>query len=38
MLFLVIGELLILSTASILIYKSILECTNNPEHIPTKIN
>lgn len=38
MLFFVIGEILILSTASILIYKSVLECTNDPNHIPTKIN
>jgi len=38
MLFFVIGEILILSTASILIYKSILDCRNDPDNIPTKIN
>ena len=38
MLFFVIGEILILSTASMLIYKSILDCRNDPDNIPTKIN
>ena len=38
MLFFVAGELLLLSTAFILIYKSVLDCRNDPDNIPTKIN
>lgn len=38
MLFFVVGELLLISTVSVLFYKSVSDCRNDPDNIPTKIN